>query len=154
MNAQVRRISLRILAREPLHTGRGGVLGQVLFCQGCCCGREDKGFAAVPCDRMKETWKRLGPNQFIQLTISGCLGPCDVANVCCVMTRQATIWLGGLTLPEHYQRLIDWAISCAKTKTLQPLPELLQRHIFRRFNALSPGRFPRGDEKQRLDSLR
>jgi hypothetical protein len=40
----------------------------------------------------------------MQLTISGCLGPCDLANVVCLVTPQGLIWLGGLTTQTHYQR--------------------------------------------------
>jgi hypothetical protein len=54
------------------------VLGQLVLCKGCCCGRTDRGLPEVPVERIKEIWQREKLNRSIQLTISGCLGPCDV----------------------------------------------------------------------------
>jgi hypothetical protein len=65
---------------DPLVTKRQP-LAQLLFCQGCCCGRTDRGHPEVPAGRLKAVWKAEKLNRSVQLTISGCLGPCDVANV-------------------------------------------------------------------------
>jgi len=82
----------------PVVTRRDTVLGQLIFCEGCCCGRTDRGFPAWPKDLVKARWKELKLNNTIQLTISGCLGPCDVANVVCMMPAVGdSIWLGGLS---------------------------------------------------------
>ncbi len=61
-------------------------LAQLVFCQGCCCGRTDRGRPEVPVGRLKEVWKGEKLNRSVQLTISGCLGPCDRANVALVIT--------------------------------------------------------------------
>ena len=45
--------------------------GQVILCQGCCCGRTDRGFPEVPVDRIKAAWKSGRLNRMIQLTVSG-----------------------------------------------------------------------------------
>jgi (2Fe-2S) ferredoxin len=45
----------------------------------------------------------------VQLTISGCLGPCDVPNVALIVVGQETFWLGNLK-GSDYQELIDWAV--------------------------------------------
>ena len=81
MNAQTQRIRDRLSRHEPLATARGRVLGQIVICEGCCCGRPDKGFPPFPRDWLKQQWKDAKLNKSVQLTISGCLGPCDLANV-------------------------------------------------------------------------
>jgi len=57
------------------------VIGQVLVCQGCCCGAVERGRPEVPAEWLKAEWRRRGLLKRLQLTISGCLGPCDVPNV-------------------------------------------------------------------------
>lgn len=105
-------------------------LGQVLICVGCCCGRPDKGKPAVPLDRLKGEWKRRKLLPAIQLTISGCLGPCDLVNVACVAAPQGLTWLGGLTLAEEYEALLEWATRSADARRLLPLPDRLAAHVF------------------------
>jgi cobaltochelatase CobN len=65
---------------HPLTTKRL-VIGQVSVCFGCCCGRTDRGKPEVPVEWLKAEWRRRGLPKNIQLSICGCLGPCDVANV-------------------------------------------------------------------------
>ena len=64
---------------------------------GCCCGQTDRGFPPVPVERLKAVWKAEKLNKTVQLTISGCLGPCDLANVILVMTAGSMYWFGGIT---------------------------------------------------------
>jgi hypothetical protein len=60
----------------PLTTRRQA-LAQLAFCRGCCCGRTDRGRPEVPVERLKQIWAAEKLNRTVQLTISGCLGPCD-----------------------------------------------------------------------------
>jgi hypothetical protein len=64
------------------------VLGQMILCKGCCCGRTDRGLPEVPVERIKEIWRREKLNRSIQLSVSGCLGPCDVPNVVLLITPE------------------------------------------------------------------
>lgn len=133
-NAQVTRLQESLQRGEPLETRRSQVLGQLMFCEGCCCGRVDRGFTPLPKERLKALWKERGLNKTIQLTISGCLGPCDLANVACILKADGTaIWLGGLLEENLYNQLIDWAEQCRAANRLQPLPESLETHRFSRF---------------------
>jgi cobaltochelatase CobN len=106
---------------------------QVLLCKGCCCGKTERGLPAVPVDRIKAAWKAAKLNQAVQLTISGCLGPCDLPNVAVVVTAETTTWYGLLDGDAHYDALIDWARACAAAGTPLPLPEELAAHRFDRF---------------------
>lgn len=101
------------------------VLAQVVLCKGCCCGQTDKGRPALPEARVKLSWKTERLNKTVQLTISGCLGPCDVANVVQIITPDGTIWFGGLSIDSQYDALIDWARECCAAQRLMPIPSAL-----------------------------
>ena len=133
MNAQTKRIRETLGRCEPMATARGRVLGQVLVCEGCCCGRTDKGFAPVPRDWIKQQWKDEKLNKSVQLTISGCLGPCDLANVVCVVSPKGLQWLGGLQEQWQFDLLLDWARASRDAGVLLELPAELSRHRFERF---------------------
>ena len=133
-NAQTVKLQQAIEHGLPVVTRRDAVLGQLIFCEGCCCGRTDRGFPAWPKDLVKAFWKERKLNGTIQLTISGCLGPCDVANVVCMMPATGeSIWLGGLFELSHYENLMQWAEDCRSADQLLPLPKELDRYRFRRF---------------------
>jgi hypothetical protein len=141
LNAQVTRLQESLQRGQPLETRRSQVLGQLLFCEGCCCGRVDRGFPPLPKERLKTLWKERGLNKTIQLTISGCLGPCDLANVACILKADGTaIWLGGLLEESVYDQLIDWAEQCRAANSLLPLAQSLEIHRFSRFEG--PGTTP------------
>ena len=133
MNDQTRRIRETLGRREPLATGRGRVLGQIVFCEGCCCGRTDKGFKPFPRDWLKQQWKQEKLNKAVQLTISGCLGPCDLANVFCVISPRGMQWFGGLQEQWQYELLLDWANASRAAGVLLELPAELNQHRFERF---------------------
>ena len=57
------------------------VEGHLFVCEGCCCGNADKGVPEVPRAAFKKEWKERGIRRRVHLSISGCLGPCAVANV-------------------------------------------------------------------------
>lgn len=108
--------------------------GQILICQGCCCGRTDKGHPEVPVQWLKDEWRKRALPKKIQLTISGCLGPCDATNVVLVMMGDQPVWLGGLDRREHYAALADWASACDRAGGLVPLPEMLACFRMERFH--------------------
>jgi hypothetical protein len=110
----------------PLITKRL-VFGNVAVCVGCCCGNTEKGRPAVPVEWLKKEWRARGLLKRIQLTISGCLGPCDVPNVVAISDERGTQWLGGITEFNQYQSLVAWAVSSAEAGELLLLPNEFQR---------------------------
>jgi len=96
------------------------VLGQLVLCMGCCCGRTDRGLPEVPIERLKAIWQAEKLNRTIQLTVSGCLGPCDVPNVVLILTPQLTQWYGRIEGDAAYDLLIDWARACHAAGWLLP----------------------------------
>jgi hypothetical protein len=104
------------------------VLAQVLVCKGCCCGNIERGKPEVPVDWLKAEWKKQGLLKRIHLTITGCLGPCDIPNVVSVVYSAGSLWLGGITTRNEYQSLIDWAIRCRDGGHVQDFPRELTEH--------------------------
>ncbi len=106
---------------------------QVLVCQGCCCGRVERGKPEVPVDWLKAQWKAARLNPYIQLTISGCLGPCDLPNVVAVLTATGQQWFAPLDRREHYEALLEWGRACGAARQVEPLPQVLAQRLFKRF---------------------
>jgi cobaltochelatase CobN len=121
---------------EPVTSRK--TLAQVVLCLGCCCGRTDKGHPPVPVDWMKQEWRARTLPKKVHLTISGCLGPCDVTNVVLVMMGDRQVWLGNLSTQDHYLLLADWASACAAADAVLPLPHALEPFHLDRFHA-GPG---------------
>ena len=104
-----------------------------MFCVGCCCVRTDRGLPEVPVDRIKAAWKAGKLNRVVQLTISGCLGPCELPNVAAVLTAGGCEWYGLLAGDAHYDAIIAWARECADRGEPLPFPASLDAHRLRRF---------------------
>ena len=106
---------------------------QVLLCKGCCCGKTERGLPAVPVERIKAAWKAEKLNRGVQLTISGCLGPCDLPNVAVIVTPHGMQWYGLLSGDSDYDALIAWARACRASETVLPPPEAWSARQFQRF---------------------
>jgi hypothetical protein len=104
------------------------VIGQVSVCVGCCCGQTERGKPAVPVEWLKTEWRSRGLLKNIQLSISGCLGPCDIPNVVKIDTAEETVWLGKLEQFDQYREIVDWATQSKAAGRLLPLPKDLGKH--------------------------
>jgi len=98
------------------------VIGHVMMCRGCCCGNVNKGKPEVPVDWLKGEWRQRGLLKNIQLTISGCLGPCDLSNVIAISDTGGHAWLGNICEQSQYIALLDWATQSKEAGSLLPLP--------------------------------
>jgi hypothetical protein len=121
---------------EQLTSRTQAQFGQILLCRGCCCGQTERGFPSVPVDRIKALWKSEKLNRSVQLTISGCLGPCDVPNVVLVLTAAGPQWFANISDDLVYDALVEWARGCHTAQGALPLPEELNAYRLERFNAL------------------
>lgn len=101
------------------------MLGQISICDGCCCGKAEKGHPAIPIQWLKQEWKVRGLLKRVHLTICGCLGPCDVPNVVMITSSEGTQWLARLSSRHHYAMLADWAEQSKDADKLLPLPKEL-----------------------------
>ena len=113
--------------REALSTKRP-MLGQISVCNGCCCGQTHKGHPEIPLEWLKEEWKYRGLLKRVHLTISGCLGPCDVPNVILITSAEGTQWLAEISQRRQYEMLADWAEQSKLADRLLPLPREFDRH--------------------------
>ena len=104
---------------------------RLMVCNRCCCGRIEKGNDVVPIDMLKEAWKEYGLDEHVNLSISGCLGPCSMKNVALMMDVDERIWLGGLGTDAHYSAIVAWAQSIAKGRTIGDLPDEISNHQFK-----------------------
>ncbi len=71
---------------------------------------------------LKSEWRKRGLLKRVQLTISGCVGPCDVPNVVVITSSSGTEWLGNIVKFEQYQTLLEWAVQCRDAGEMLALP--------------------------------
>ena len=112
----------------PLKTKRL-VVGQITICRGCCCGSTERGLPEVPVDWLKSEWRKRGLLKRVQLTISGCVGPCDVPNVVVITSSSGTEWLGNIVRFDQYRSLLERAVRCRDAGEMLTLPR--EFHAFR-----------------------
>jgi cobaltochelatase CobN len=110
------------------------VIGHVVMCRGCCCGDVNKGKPDVPVDWLKSEWRRRGLLKNIQLTISGCLGPCDLSNVMNISSGDHSVWLGNIRSTSQYEAILEWASQSLDAGALLPLPSEFDEHEFYPFH--------------------
>lgn len=121
---------------SPTLTTKRIVIGQVVVCSGCCCGAVNRGKPEVPVDWLKREWRARGLLKNIQLTVSGCLGPCDLPNVVRISGPSSEVWLGNISGTDQYARLVEWADQSRIAGTFLPLPDEFE---YLRFNPFSHG---------------
>lgn len=110
------------------------IWGQVFICaSGCCCGRVDKGTAPIPLEWLKTSWKQFSLQKSLQLSTTGCLGPCERKNVIGILTKDKQLWLGSMTENDQYMTLLEWFKASTAAGQLLELPPSLQQHRFERF---------------------
>ena len=109
------------------------VIGQVIVCQGCCYGATQKDRPEVPVEWLKDEWRRRGLLKRVQLSISGCVGPCDVPNVVVLSSEAGSQWLGNITDFNQYRSLVEWAVNSMNAGHLLEVPREFRPHILSRW---------------------
>ena len=94
-------------------------------CNGCCCGKVEKGHSEVPLNTLKAAWKEHGLEKNVKLTIANCLGPCSMHNVTLLKTDNGQTWLGKLSEDEHYNSIVEWARDITRYGARTKLPDNL-----------------------------
>jgi hypothetical protein len=105
------------------------VIGQIIVCQGCCCGATRKDRPAVPVEWLKQEWRKRGLLKRVQLSVSGCVGPCDLPNVVVVNSESGSQWLGNITKFDQYRSLLEWAVRSMEAGQLLDLPREFREHL-------------------------
>lgn len=65
----------------------------------------------------------------MQLTISGCVGPCDVPNVVVIQSETGSLWLANITDFNQYRTLVEWAARSVDAGHLIELPREFKAHL-------------------------
>src|ERR1700759_2484690 len=82
--------------------------------KGCCCGRTERGHAAVPIDFYKEEYKRRKIRNHVQLSMNGCLGPCPLSNVVLLFFDGRPIWFQAVNSRPQIVAIFDYIETLLK----------------------------------------
>jgi nitrile hydratase accessory protein len=107
--------------------------GHLFVCNGCCCGQTEKGFPALPLTEFKRQWKQRGIRRRLHLTISGCLGPCPLANVVLLQFRGRSLWFHSVNHPEDVDLIYDYVERMLVAEMPLELPDALKSRLFERY---------------------
>jgi len=96
------------------------------YCYGaCCCGRTDRGYAAVPVEVYKDEWLKRKLRNVVHLTKGGCLGPCTLANVASIEFDGCSIFFQSVSQPWQIRLIFDYIESMIRAdRYMPPPPEL------------------------------
>jgi nitrile hydratase accessory protein len=111
--------------------------GHLFVCNGCCCGRTEKGFPSLPLDEFKRQWKQRGIRRRLHLTISGCLGPCPLANVVLLQFHGRSLWFHSVNKLEDVDLIYDYVEQMLLAEMPLDPPNVLQSRLFDRYLANS-----------------
>ncbi len=92
---------------------------------GCCCGRTERGYAAVPVETYRDEWLGRKLRGTVHLTKGGCLGPCALANVASLVFDGRAVWFHSVNTPWHVRMIFDYIESMIRADRFHaPAPEL------------------------------
>ncbi len=97
---------------------------------GCCCGRTDRGYAAVPVDVYKEEWTRRKIRNAVHLTKGGCLGPCVLANVASLVFDGKPVWFHSVNSAWQVRQIFDYIDSMLQADRFLKPPAELSEYVF------------------------
>jgi len=107
--------------------------GKLLVCSvGCCCGHVEKGVAPVDIRRYQVEWERRRLGTHVHLYQSGCLGPCQQANVVLLLFEGHPVWFHSLDSAELITALYDYLELLIAAPKFVPPTELLASCTFNR----------------------
>ena len=105
--------------------------GHLLVCaKGCCCGRTDRGNPAVPVEFYKEEYARRGIRKHVQLTMSGCIGPCPMLNVVQVVFDGRPVWFQSINTKDQVIEIYDYIDGMLAADAYLPPPPQLSSFVF------------------------
>ncbi len=105
--------------------------GQMFVCAtGCCCGRTQDGWSAVPTELYHQEWERRRLRNVVHLTIGGCLGPCALANVVLLLLDGRALWFHSMDSEAVVRSLYDAIEVILDGDACVPLPPELVRRQF------------------------
>jgi cobaltochelatase CobN len=101
------------------------------YCYGaCCCGRTDRGYAAVPVETYKDEWLKRKLRNVVHLTKGGCLGPCSLANVASLEFDGRSIFFQAVSQPWQIRLIFDYIEMMIRADSFLPPPAELAVFTF------------------------
>jgi cobaltochelatase CobN len=86
----------------------------------------------IQLDQFKKQWKDRGIRRRFHLTISGCLGPCPLANVVLIQFRGQSVWLHSINNEDDVRLIYDYVEQMLHANSYLPPPlGLVERHFQR-----------------------
>ena len=107
--------------------------GHLFVCNGCCCGQTEKGFPALPLAAFKQQWKKRGMRRRFHLTVSGCLGPCPLANVILLQIHGRSMWFHSINHAGDVDLVYDYVERMLVDETDTEMPAELAVRQFQRY---------------------
>lgn len=105
--------------------------GHLIVCaRGCCCGRTDRGNPAVPIDYYKQEYIRRKIRKYVQLTMSGCIGPCPMLNVVQVVFDGRPIWFQSINTTAQVDEIYEYLETMLAADAYLPPPAQLFEYVF------------------------
>jgi cobaltochelatase CobN len=105
--------------------------GHLSYCvTGCCCGHTERGYAEVPVDVYKEEWTRRKIRNEVHLTKGGCLGPCTLANVACLVFDGRSVWFHSVNSAWQVRQIFDYIEAMLKADRFLKPPAELSEFVF------------------------
>ncbi len=105
--------------------------GHLSYCyNACCCGRTDRGFAAVPVDLYKSEWLRRKIRNVVHMTKGGCLGPCTLANVVTLLFDGNSVWFHSINSDWQVVAIFDYIESMIAADGFLTPPAELAENVF------------------------
>src|SRR5215471_2397048 len=98
--------------------------------KGCCCGHTERGHAAVPVDFYKDEYRKRKLRKQVQLTMSGCLGPCPVANVVLLFFDGHPVWFQSVNGEPQIRAIFDYVERMLAADSYLPPPPELADYVF------------------------
>jgi len=105
------------------------VIGQLIVCQGCCCGAIHKDRPEVPAEWLKDEWRRRGLLKRFQLTTVAVSAHATFPNVVEINSEDGSQWLGNITHFNQYRSLVEWARRSVDAGHLLELPREFKDHL-------------------------
>jgi cobaltochelatase CobN len=97
---------------------------------GCCCGRTERGYAAVPVETFRDEWLARKLRATVHLTKAGCLGPCALANVASLVFDGRAVWFHSVNTPWHVKAIYNYIESMIRADRFLAPPSELVEYVF------------------------
>src|SRR5215217_2167909 len=105
--------------------------GHLSYCyNACCCGRVDRGYAAVPVELYKREWLKRKLRNVVHMTKGGCLGPCMLANVVTLLFDGHSVWFHSINNDWQIIAIFDYIESMVKADRYLVPPADLAEYVF------------------------